>query len=96
MEILEKRKIGSMFDSYVKNSEYYVGSLDDFQEFLENIKLDLVEQGCDEVTQTDEREIPFDDARVFKLYGNKGERYIYYKKFLDKEGYEVYEFCEIV
>ena len=97
MEILEKIKIGTMIDTYVKDNNYFIGSLDDFQEFLENIKLDLIEEGNNEIHQTGERKIPLDDgARAFRLYGDKGGvRHIYYKKFLDKDGYEVYEFCEI-
>jgi len=95
MKILNKAKIGTMLDTYVKNSVYYVGTMEDFQKFIENLKLDLVEKGSDEVYQTKEKTIPFDDAKVFKLIGNKEEKSIYYKKHID-DNFEVYEFCEII
>ena len=98
MEIIRKDRIGTMLDTSIKNKEYYIGYMEDFEEFIKNIELDLVEQGNDEVLQGEERKIPLDNgARIFKLYGNEcREKYIYYKKFLDEDGKnEIYEFCEI-
>jgi len=94
MKIIKKIKMGNMLDVFIKDCNFYIGSESEFNEFLENVKLDFVEMGCDEVFVSYDRNVPFACGNCFDIYCNSIKRTFYYEIYFDENG-KYYEFFEL-
>lgn len=94
METIERKSHGAILGSTFKDGVIYKGSIEEFQEWLEDLSLSL----DGDIYFTAERTIPHGSGKAFEIYNDLDEKiYVWCESEYDGESEEdIYYFGEIV